>query len=121
MTRATQLLLLLLASWLLLVAPCARLPRVMSAAPPAVGTEERVRANVEHAVLETATRPIVKAPLAERLRAVRLPAAVLVALRVEPSFAPAHGVHVPDLREALRRVQTRRRLPRPTPEEPPWC
>lgn len=115
MKRAAQLLLLLLASWLLSAAPSARFVNVAPAAPPALSSEERARSSVEHAVFEVATLQVARAPLLARV-----PAPLPQLTWHERLLAP-QAIAPPDRREALRRVQTRRRLPRLTPAEPPWC
>jgi hypothetical protein len=115
MTRAAQLLLLLVASVLLAAAPRGGLPRVVPATPLAILEEVRERAGAEHAVLDLSTLQVARAPSVARLPA------PLPELARGSRLSPPPSADAPDLREALRRVQTRRRLPRLTPAEPPWC
>lgn len=115
MKRAAQLLLLLLASWLLAAAPSARFARLTSAPPLSVVHEPRARESVEHVVLEVATLQVAPAPLLARVPAPP------PELAVDSRWLAPHAAAPPDRREALRRVQARRRLPRLTPQEPPWC
>jgi hypothetical protein len=115
MTRGAQLLLLLLASWLLSASPRALATHVARAASPAVVDEQRARATVEHAVLDVATPQVGRAPVIARVPA---PSPELAR---DSRWLDAPSVSLPDLREALRRAQPRRRLPRLTPQEPPWC
>jgi hypothetical protein len=114
MKRAACLL-LLFAVWLL-AAPGASAPR----APVRVATlaqhDGKAISAVRHVVQPLAASPRVQpAPVWARLPA-------LPPLTRPERVRPTHGayVDVPDLREALRRVQTRRRVPRLSGEEPPW-
>jgi hypothetical protein len=118
MKRAARFLLLVLAGWLFAL-PAQRVQRVrgLARAPVAAAFEAPTTIAVEHVVLETSAMPrVAAAPLHARLPA--------------PSFkllcAPEQGrstarVSPRDLRQALRRVQTRRRLPRLSSDDPPWC
>jgi hypothetical protein len=115
MKRAVALLLLLFAVWLL-VLPAARVPRP-TAAPPAASAHDGTRGSaVEHVVQQVAPAPVLRAPVWARL-----PAAPLALPRASARWARGVVARAPDLRAELRRVQTRRRVPRLSGEEPPWC
>jgi hypothetical protein len=114
MKRAACLL-LLLAVWLL-GAPGAGAPRVPTRTATVAQDEGKVGAAVQHAVQQLAALPRVpRAPLWARLP-------VLPETATRELVRPMHAAYArtPDLREALRRVQTRRRVPRLSSEEPPW-
>jgi hypothetical protein len=115
MKRTAQLLLLLLATWLLLAAPSPRLPVVLHAEPASLADEERARDGVEHAVVELTALQVARPPLLARLPVPTRAVAHASRLLQPPSLAP------PDLREEVRRAQARRRVPRLAPQEPPWC
>jgi hypothetical protein len=115
MKRAAGLLLLLFAAWLL-AGPVARVPRAPTA-PKAVAAHDGTRGSaVEHAVQRSAPAPVLRAPLWARL-----PAAPLALSRRSARWARGVVTPAPDLRAELRRVQTRRRVPRLGAEDPPWC
>jgi hypothetical protein len=114
MKRAAGLVLLLFAVWLLAM-PAARVPR--APAPPAVAAHDGTGGSaVEHAVQQSAPVPVLRAPLWARL-----PAAPLALSRRSARWARGVVTRAPDLRAELRRVQTRRRVPRLSAEDPPWC
>jgi|GEM_PF-3939992 len=115
MKRAVGLLLLLFAVWLL-ASPAARVPRP-PAAGPALSAHDGTRGSaVEHVVPRLAPTPVLRAALWARL-----PAAPLALPRRAARWGRGGVMPAPDLRAELRRVQTRRRVPRLSAEEPPWC
>jgi hypothetical protein len=115
MKHAVGVLLLLLAVWLLAL-PGARVPRVC-ATPPTVSADDRAAgAVVEHVVRQAMPAPVLRAPLWARL-----PAEPLALPPACARWTRGAVERAPDLRAELRRVQTRRRLPRLNAEEPPWC
>lgn len=108
-------LLLLFALWLL-AAPSASAPRVPArVATLSVADQAKVSAVVQHVAPQPALARVLRAPLWARL-----PALPPLVLREQewPVLDPYGGA--PDLRAALLRVQTRRRVPRLSCEEPPW-
>ena len=118
MKRAASFLLLVLAAWLLAL-PAQRVlqVRVLARAPVAVAFEAPTTSGVEHVVVETSATPrVAAAPLQARL-----PAPSFELQRALERGRPSAGLSPRDLRQALRRVQTRRRLPRLSNDEPPWC
>jgi hypothetical protein len=116
MKRAVGLLLLLFGVWLLAL-PGARLTHApVSAAVPAVSAYDgKVGSTVEHVVQQLAQAPVLRAALWARL-----PAAPLALPQASARWARGVVERAPDLRAELRRVQTRRRVPRLS-SEPPWC
>ena len=116
MTRSALTLLLLLASWLL------SLPELRAATAPApvavvAASHDEARAGEarEHVAAQSATPQVPRAPLLARLSP--LP----IAEHAWPlRWQRAWGSAPHDLRAKLRRVQTRRRLPRLGGGEPPW-
>lgn len=117
MTRGVCLLLLLLSSWLW-SAPSLRVHGLPSrAAVVADGSREaRAAAASDHIAAQTAMPEVPKAPLLARLPPTTVHAAAPGPIR-RWSLLARPG----DRREALRRVQSRRRLPRLGGDEPPWC
>lgn len=115
MKRAVGVLLLLFAVWLLAL-PGARAPRAPSAEPAASAYDGTVSCSVDHVVQQLQSVPVLRAPLWARL-----PAAPLALPRRSARWVRGVVGHAPDLRAELRRVQTRRRVPRLSAEEPPWC
>ena len=115
MKRAVSVLLLLFAVWLLAL-PGARAARAPAASPAASAYDGTVGSSVEHVVQQLPPAPMLRAPLWARL-----PAAPLALPRASARWARGVVGHAPDLRAELRRVQTRRRVPRLSAEEPPWC
>lgn len=113
MKRAASVLLLLFTAWLVTL-PSAHVRALAS--PPAVSAVDgKAVVTVEH-VVPTFTRPLLlRAPLWARL-----PAAPGPLLRGSACWARAAAERAPDRRAAVRRVFTRRRVPRLGAEEPPW-
>lgn len=114
MTRAACLL-LLLSSWLLAL-PALRLSEPsLRARVVAGGAREVSAAAGEHLVAQTAAVAVPRAPLQARLP-------VRQAFDVVGSAAKVWTLpaELGDRRDALRRVQLRRRLPRLGGDEPPW-
>jgi len=108
-------LLLLFAVWLL-AAPGASAPQpVGRVATVSASDEARVSAAVPHVAPQLALTRVMRAPLWARLPVVPS----LVRRVLERRVSVVAGA-APDLRAALRRVQTRRRVPRLSCEEPPW-
>lgn len=108
-------LLLLFAAWLL-AGPGVSAPRVPAHAPVCAATDEaQVSAAAQHVAPPLALARVLRATLWARLPA-------LPELRLRERGRPGVGRYgsAPDLRAALRRVQTRRRVPRLSSEEPPW-
>jgi hypothetical protein len=116
MKPSPLLLLLLLTSWLLALP---ELYRATAPAPLAVvaASHDEVRAAsaMEHLAAQSAMPQVPRAPLLARL-AVEPPSAA----PPRPAQASARSVRLHDLRAALRRVQTRRRVPRLGGGDPPW-
>jgi hypothetical protein len=118
MKRAARCLLLVLAAWLLAL-PAQRVQhvRALTRAPVAAAFEAPTTSAVEHVVVETSAMPrVAAAPLQARL-----PAPSFELLRALEQGRPTAWLAPRDLRQALRRVQTRRRLPRLSSDDPPWC
>jgi hypothetical protein len=116
MKRAARLLLLLLVGWLLAL-PLLRVERVrvLVRAPAAAAFERRVAPVAEHAVVEARAPLVADAPLQARLPAPSFTS------RSRPELGQPSALSLPrDLRQALRRVQPRRRLARLSSDEPPW-
>lgn len=113
--RRALTLLLLFAVWLL-AAPGAAAPRVPAGlATLSACDEARVDQAVQHVAPERAALRVGHAPLGARL-----PALLPLFARRRAQLIRGGGHAAPDLRAALRRVQTRRRVPRLSCEEPPW-
>ena len=118
MKRAARLLLLLLTGFLLAL-PVLRVQqqvRVLVRAPIAAAFERKATTAVEHAVAESSAPRVAAASLQARLPAPQ-PRWLSALVEREPSVLSAPR----DLRQALRRVQIRRRLPRLSDGDPPWC
>jgi len=116
MKRAAFLLLLLVFGAWLLAAPAARVPELRETSPGISASDGRARTAVEQLALQSATPLVARAP-----RLVRLPIASVAVPRASLTFTrQAAPEPVSDLRQALRRVQTRRRVPRLSGGEPPW-
>lgn len=115
MKRAVGVLLLLFAVWLL-ASPAARVPHPSAAAPAASAHDGTRGSAVEHVVQRPAPAPVLRAPVWARL-----PAAPLALPRRAARWARGVVTPAPDLRAELRRVQTRRRVPRLGADDPPWC
>jgi hypothetical protein len=117
MKRAARLLLLALVGWVLAL-PLLRVERVrvLVRAPVAAAFERKAAPLAEHAVAESCTPRVAAAPLLDRLP---LPpfASFQAGEWREPSACQAPR----DLRQALRRVHARKRLPRVSSDDPPWC
>jgi len=116
MKRSVLWLLLLLASWML------ALPQSYAATAPAQPAavaadrdEARDGAAMEHVAAQSAMPQVPRAPLLARL-----PAPQLTTDPPPPTPARARSIRPHDLRAALRRVQTRRRVPRLGGGDPPW-
>ena len=116
MRRAAWILLLLLVAWVPTL-PGARLQqlRARADAPAATTTNERASALAEHVAARSATPRVARAPALARL-----PVAPLALLGEQESWERASARRPHDLREAVRRAQTRRRIPRLSAAEPPW-
>lgn len=114
MKRAVGVLLLLFAAWLLAL-PGARAPRRLAAPPTVSASDGKAASAVEHVVQQLPPPQVLRAPLWARL-----PAAPLALTRSRVRWVRGALQRAPDLRARLRRVQTRRRVPRLSAEEPPW-
>jgi hypothetical protein len=115
MKRAVFLLLFVLTAWLLAV-PAARVARLPAQAPGVSVGDGKASAAVEHVAAQHAMPHVARAARVARLpiEAQSPPYAGLAFAR-SPALRPT-----PDLRQALRRLQTRRRVPRLSGGEPPW-
>ncbi|HXK19361.1 MAG TPA: hypothetical protein VNG33_16235 [Polyangiaceae bacterium] len=115
MKRAVCLLLFVLGAWLL-ASPAARVPELRAQPPGLSASDGRLRDAVEQLAPQSATPHVARAP-----RFARLPIAPL-GLPPRGATFRRQAAHEPvrDLRQALRRVQTRRRVPRLSGGEPPW-
>jgi hypothetical protein len=116
MTRSALSLLLLLTSWLL------ALPELRAATAPhpvavvAVSHDQARAGEVrDHVAAQSAMPQVPRAPLLARLPALPMADDAWYPHRQSPCACRPH-----DLRAELRRVQTRRRLPRLGGGEPPW-
>ena len=114
MKRAIGLLLLLFAGWLL-ASSGARLPRVVQQ-PVSVSQQACPAASaVEHVVEQVAPLRVMRSPWFARL-----PVLAPELKRGRSRLLHQCSSRAPDLRADLRRVQTRRGVPRLGAEEPPW-
>jgi hypothetical protein len=113
MKRGVYLLFVLLSAWLL-ATPTQRTVAVRTRA--AVGAEvEKAKASAEQAVQLHATPRVLKAgPVA------RLPVTPGVLLRARYRWLKPEREARPDMRAEVRKVLTRRKVPRLSAEEPPW-
>ena len=114
MKRAACLLLLLFSGWLLAL-PGARLQPAAARAPTVSVNDGKVSPAVEHVAAASAMPQVLRAPLASRL-----PVPLLAPLHEREPWLRAAAARPRDLRAQLRRVQTRRRVPRLSAGEPPW-
>ena len=115
MKRAAFLLLFVLGAWLL-AAPAARVPELRAQPSEVSASDGKAGVAVEQLAPQPATPLVARAP-----RSARLPIAPIAPLPRGATFR-RQAAHEPvrDLRQALRRVQTRRRVPRLSGGEPPW-
>jgi hypothetical protein len=111
---AAWLLLLLFSAWLF-VLPGTRLPPVVAPTPAVSVSDGQVSLAVEHVAAESVMPHVLRAPLWARL-----PVPSFEPLREREPWLRIATQEPTDLRAALRRVQTRRRVPRLSTGEPPW-
>jgi len=114
MKRTTWVLLLLFSTWLFAV-PGARLRSEPARAPTLSVSDGKVSLSVEHVAANPVAPPVLRAPILARL-----PVPTLEPLGQREPWLRAVAARPRDLRAALRRVQTRRRVPRLSSGEPPW-
>jgi hypothetical protein len=115
MTRGACLLLLLLSSWLF-AQPGLRLNAAACRATVVADASREASAVAgEHLISQTATPEVARAPLLARL-----PLGHVLGVVEGPRSAHAWSAVVGDRRDAVRRVQLRRRLPRLGDDDPPW-
>jgi len=113
MKRAAGLLLLLFAVWLLTL-PGAHVPRGV-ASPAVSAVDGKARVAVEHVLPQLTLPQVLRAPLWARL-----PAAPEALSGRRARWVQRAVELAPDRRAAVRRIFTRRRVPRLGAEEPPW-
>jgi hypothetical protein len=114
MKRGVYLLLVLFSVWLL-VTPGQGAPRVRLRPTVSTGVE-KTKAVVDQVVQFRALPGVLKAP-----PLARLPAAPALLPRARFRWLMPSRQVAPDRRAALRKVSTRRKVPRLSAEEPPWC
>ncbi len=114
MKRAAWLLLLLFSAWLVFPGlPGARLRPVP--APSVSVSDSKVSLAVEHVAAKSVMPHVLRAPVGSRL-----PVPLFEPLGEREPWLRSAALRPTDLRAALRRVQTRRRVPRLSAGEPPW-
>jgi hypothetical protein len=115
MKRAVFLLLFVLTAWLLAL-PAARVARLPAEAPGVSVSAGKLSTAGEHVAAQHAMPHVARAARVARLPIeAQSPPHAGLALERLPALRPTR-----DLRQALRRLQTRRRLPRLSAGEPPW-
>jgi hypothetical protein len=116
MKRAAWLLLWLCSVWLLAL-PSSRLQQLQAPTRTdmAAASDGKTSAALEHVAAASAMPSVARAPVQARL-----PASPLALLSSRQGWQRVPPSRPPDLRQALRRVQTRRRVPRLSAGEPPW-
>ena len=114
MKRAAGLLLLLFAVWVLAL-PGAHVPRGVASPPAVSAVDGKARVAVEHVLPQLTLPQVLRAPLWARL-----PAAPEALSGRRARWVQRAVELAPDRRAAVRRIFTRRRVPRLGAEEPPW-
>ncbi|HYP89147.1 MAG TPA: hypothetical protein VEQ59_13365 [Polyangiaceae bacterium] len=117
MTRGVSILLLLLSSWLLSI-PALRASNAPLRAAVVASSNDEARAaeSADHTGAQCATPEVPRSPLLSRLP---WPHGAAHA-GLGRSWLDSGSMIVADRREAVRRVQLRRRLPRLGGDDPPW-